>query len=195
VADTSRHQVTLLLQRIHAGDRQAASDLLPVVYDELRRLARARMAKERPGQTLQPTALVHEAYLRLIGDEDPGWSNRGHFFAAAAEAMRRILIERARSRARLKRGGNQVRVALPDSLAQEEAPAEDLLALDVALTRLEERDPEMARVVKLRHFVGLSVPETADAMGTSARTVNRLWTAAKAWLHRELHAGPAGERP
>jgi len=164
----------------------AAEDLLPLVYDELRSLARARMARERPGQTLQPTALVHEAYLRLTGDASPSWDGQGHFFAAAAEAMRRILIERARRVGRHKRGAGHRRVTLGEGLLRVEPPLDHALALDQALERLEARDPRMAAVVKLRHFAGLTVEETALATGASERTVKRLWTAGRAWLHREL---------
>jgi RNA polymerase sigma factor (sigma-70 family) len=164
-------RATLLIRRISEGNRQAASELLPLVYEELRRLARARLARERPGQTLQPTALVHEAYLRLVEGADPGWDGKRHFFAAAAEAMRRILIERARRRA-----------------AEAEVAPETLLAIDEALDRLEKIDREMAQVVKLRYFAGLSVGETAESLGLSPRTVNRHWTGARAWLLRELSA-------
>jgi RNA polymerase sigma factor (TIGR02999 family) len=178
--------VTRLLRRIEAGDRQATEELLPVVYQELRKLARSRMARERPGQTLTPTALVHEAYLRLVKDETLGWDNRGHFFAAAAEAMRRILIERARRYASRRHGGGQERVTLGDAASPESIPPEELLALDEALTRLEAKDRAMADVVKLRFFSGLTVPETAAALGLSVATVNRHWAAARAWLQREI---------
>lgn len=165
---------------------EAAADLLPLVYEELRKLARARMARERPGQTLQPTALVHEAYLRLSGDGDAPWASRAQFFAAAAEAMRRILIEKARRSRRRKRGGGRRRVTLDEGLLQAEPAPEEILALDQAIDRLEARDAAMARVVKLRYFAGLTVEETALAIETSPRTVKRLWTAGRAWLHREL---------
>lgn len=177
---------TEILSSVAAGDQQAARELLPLVYDELRRLARARMARERGALTLTPTALVHEAYLRLVGHDDPPWANRAHFFAAAAEAMRRILIERARRVAREKHGGGQVRVTLDEGIAGESPQADDLLALHEALSRLEAQDPEMAVVVKLHQFAGLSLPETAAALDTSERTVSRRWTAARAWLRREL---------
>jgi RNA polymerase sigma factor (TIGR02999 family) len=185
----SSQQVTDLIQRMRAGEAHAAEDLLPIVYDELRKLARARLAREKPGQTLQATALVHEAYLRLVGDADPTWENRGHFFAAAAEAMRRILIERARRYAAAKHGGGQNRVTLSEDVAATVDSTEELLALDAALTRLERQDAQMASVVKLRYFVGLEVDETAQALRTSPRTINRLWTAARAWLANELAAG------
>jgi RNA polymerase sigma factor (TIGR02999 family) len=181
-------RATLLIRKINEGNRQAASELLPLVYDELRSLARARLAREKPGQTLQPTALVHEAYLRLVEGVDPGWDGRRHFFAAAAEAMRRIMIERARRRAAEKHGGSAERVTLEDVAAEEEVAPETVLAIDEALGRLEKLDSQMAQVVKLRYFAGLSVEETAESMELSARTVNRLWTAARAWLLRELSA-------
>ncbi len=180
--------ITLLLDQASRGDRQAASELLPLVYTELRRLARSRMARERPGQTLQPTALVHEAFLRLVGDEDVGWADRRHFFGAAAEAMRRILIERAREKTRLKRGGRAQRVTLdesrtPDGLGEDV----DLLALDQALARLEERDERMSDVVKLRYFGGLTIDEIAAALNIAPRSVSRLWESSRVWLFREMH--------
>ena len=181
-------RATLLIRQINEGNRQAASELLPLVYDELRRLARARLAREKPGQTLQPTALVHEAYLRLVEGADPGWQGKRHFFAAAAEAMRRILIERARRRAAEKHGGGAERVTLEDVAADEEVAPETLLAIDQALERLEKVDRQMAEVVKLRYFAGLSVEETAESLELSPRTVNRHWTGARAWLLRELSA-------
>jgi RNA polymerase sigma factor (TIGR02999 family) len=148
------------------------------------------MAQERADHTLQPTAVVHEAYMRLLGEEAPRWENRAHFFATAAEAMRRILVDHARRKTSLKRGGNRRRVDARDVPAPEQARLEELLALDQALGRLEERDEPMARVVKLRWFAGLSVDETASALGTSPRTVNRAWTAARSWLRRELDRSP-----
>ncbi len=185
--DEAPGDVTRLLLEIGRGNEQAVDQLIPLVYGELRRLASARMSRERPGSTLQPTALVHEAYLRLVRDEAARWENRAHFFGAAAEAMRRILIERARSVRRLKRGGGAERVSLSEVAVDRSLPAaEDLLALDEALTRLEARDAAMARVVKLRYFAGMSVEEVADALALAPRSVNRLWTAARAWLHREL---------
>jgi RNA polymerase sigma factor (TIGR02999 family) len=178
--------VTRLLRQIDGGDAGASEELLPLVYQELRRLARARMARERPGLTLTPTALVHEAYLRLVGDRGPEWGNRGHFFAAAAEAMRRILIERARHYARRRHGGGQQRISLADAHLPMAAHPEEVLDLDEALSRLERLDAGMAAVVKLRFFSGLTVPETAAALGTSPSTVDRQWTAARAWLQREM---------
>jgi RNA polymerase sigma factor (TIGR02999 family) len=190
--------VTRLLDAAAAGDRQAAADLLPLVYDELRKLAAARMAAEAPGQTLQPTALVHEAYLRLVGPIAPGespgatFAGRGHFFAAAAEAMRRILVDAARRRQREKHGGDRNRVDLRAAAPAAPDPRHDLIALDAALTRLADEDPEAARLVELRHFTGLSVAEAAQALGVSPRTADRLWAFARAWLHQEL-AGSAAD--
>jgi RNA polymerase sigma factor (TIGR02999 family) len=175
--------VTQLLDAAAAGDRKAAADLLPLVYDELRQLAAARMAAESPHQTLQPTALVHEAYLRLIGMADERrWESRGHFFAAAAEAMRRILVDTARRKHTRKHGGDRRRVALPDVPAEPDDAGEQLLALDVALTRLAVEDPVAARVVELRHFAGLSIEDAAATLGLSRATAYRHWTYAKAWL-------------
>jgi len=180
-------EVTRVLSSIEGGDPHAAEQLLPLVYDELRRLAAEKMTQERPGQTLQATALVHEAYLRLVGEEKAQhWNSRGHFFAAAAEAMRRILIEQARRKRRPKHGGDRRRIDLDDALSVAEAPCDDLLALDDALSRLEATDPLAAQVVKLRFFTGLSMPETAEALGVSLRTAERNWTYARTWLHREL---------
>ncbi len=168
--------------------RRASDNLLPRLYDELRALARARLAHEQPGQTLQPTALVHEAYLRLGGPGSALWDSTGHFYAAAARAMRRILIERARRVARVKHGGELRRVTLDGEVAGFEQDPADLLALDQALEKLTERDAGMARVVELRYFAGLSVAETAEALGTSTRSVNRAWTSARTWLFRELRS-------
>ncbi len=189
--DSSPNEVTSLLAEIQGGRGEATDRLLPILYAELRRMARSQMARERPGQTLEPTALVHEAYFRLLGDQRLPWANRAHFFSAAAEAMRRILIERARRIARMKHGGGQMRVTLdPDAPDFARSP-ERFLALDRTLERLESRDPKMAQVVKLRFFAGLTVPETAAAINSSPRSVNRTWTAARAWLKREMVA----ERP
>jgi RNA polymerase sigma factor (TIGR02999 family) len=175
--------VTRLLDAATAGDRQAAADLLPLVYDELRKLAAVRMAAESPGQTLQPTALVHEAYLRLIGPVDElRWENRGHFFAAAAEAMRRILVDAARRKRTPKHGGDHHRVDLPEVPADSDVADERLLALDAALSRLAIEDPVSARVVELRHFAGLSIEDAAIALGISRATAYRHWTYARAWL-------------
>jgi len=176
--------VTQLLDAAAAGDRRAAAELLPVVYDELRQLAAARMAREAPGHTLDATGLVHEAYLRLVGDQR--FDHRGHFFAAAAEAMRRILVESARRKATQKRGGEGERVKLdPERFAAPDRP-EDLLALDEALTKLAARDPRKAKLVELRYFAGLTLDEAAAALGVSAATADRDWAFARAWLYREL---------
>jgi RNA polymerase sigma-70 factor, ECF subfamily len=167
-------------------DRQSVDTLLPIVYQELRRLAANYLRRERPGQTLQPTALVHEAYLRLMKDKPNRWKNRAHFCAIAAHSMRQILIERARARGALKRGGAQPRVTLDEALVAGGERAFDLVALDEALERLAAIDPEQARLVELRFFGGLTVEETADAMAISPATVKRHWTVARAWLAREL---------
>jgi len=166
-----------------------AARLLPVVYDELRKLARRRLAQEKPGQTLQATALVHEAYLRVVGSDDrPQWAGRGHFFAAAAEAMRRILVERARQKKRTKHGGGRQRVDLDSGLAGE-VPDQDLVALDEALARFAEIDPVKAELVKLRFFAGLTVPQAAETLGVSVATAERYWTYARVWLYAELEEG------
>lgn len=179
--------VTRLLDAAGAGDRRAAADLLPLVYDELRKLAAARMASEAADHTLQATALVHDAYLRLIGPADEArWENRGHFFAAAAEAMRRILVDAARRKRREKHGGSFHRLELEGVPVAAPAPRDDLVALDEALTRLAETDPQAARLVELRHFAGLTVPEAAQVLGISARSADRVWAFARAWLHREI---------
>jgi len=180
------NDVTRLLGEIADGRAQATDELMPLVYTELRRLARDRLAHDRGNASLQPTALVHDVYVRLVGDPDYRWANRAHFFAAAAEAMRRIAIERVRRHGRLKRGGDRDRVSLDDGAARVDPRPEELLALDDALSRLEKRDARMAAVVKLRYFVGLTIEETARALETSPRSVNRLWIAAKAWLHGEI---------
>ena len=179
--------VTRLLDAAAAGDRRAAAELLPLVYDELRKLAAARMALESPEHTLQPTALVHEAYLRLVEPADGlRWDNRGHFFAAAAEAMRRILVDAARRKRTHKHGGHGRRVELPDVPAEPEIADEQLLALDEALTRLAAEDPVAARVVELRHFAGLSIEDAAATLGLSRATAYRHWTYARAWLRDAL---------
>jgi RNA polymerase sigma factor (TIGR02999 family) len=174
---------TRILQRIEQGDPSAADQLLPLVYDELRRLASQRLARENPGQTLQATALVHEAYIRLVDAEKAqNWDSRGHFFAAAAEAMRRIMVERARQKQSLKAGGDRRRVDLEHAEPEIAAPCDDLLALDEALERLEKTDKLKAQVVKLRFFAGLTVPQTAEALGISASTADNYWAYARAWL-------------
>jgi RNA polymerase sigma factor (TIGR02999 family) len=183
--------VTHILSAIEQGDPRAAEQLLPLVYDELRRLAAQRLAQEKPGQTLEATALVHEAYLRLVGGgPDVHWNSRAHFLAAAAEAMRRILVESARRKKRLKHGGALRRIDLDASCVLTSDPAGDLEALDGALTRFEAVDPLAARLVQLRFFAGLSMPEAARALGIPLRTAERNWTYARTWLHRALAAGP-----
>jgi RNA polymerase sigma factor (TIGR02999 family) len=181
------NDITQLLHAIDQGGAEAFSRLLPLVYEELRSLAAQRLSQEKPGQTLQPTALVHEAYLRLVGEgDDAPWSNRGHFFAAAAQAMRRILVENARRKRSHKHGGDRSREELdPEQLALPE-PQEDVLALDEALDLLRETDKEAAELVQLRYFAGLSLPEAAQALGISPRTAGRLWTYARAWLRRQI---------
>lgn len=182
--------VTLILAAIEAGDPRAAGELLPLVYDELRKLAAVRLADERPGHTLQPTALVHEAYLRLVGGEAPGdWNGRGHFFAAAAEAMRRILINRARDRCRLKRGGDRHRIDLEALAEPATAPDAHLLDLDDALNRLACSHPQAAELVKLKFFAGLTLHEAAVALRLPPRTADRLWAFARAWLADALDPG------
>ena len=178
--------VTQMLEAVSAGKEGAEEELFALVYDELRRMARSRMAGAQPGQTLQPTALVHEVYLRLLRKQEPHWDNRAHFFTACAQAMRHILIERARRKSRLKRGGEFRHVEFDTADGHIDPESEDLLALDQALTRLEARDAAMAEVVKLRYFAGLTIEETAQALQSSPRSVNRHWSAARAWLHREL---------
>jgi len=176
------NDITLMLQAVERGEKQASEKLLPLVYDELRRLAAARMAREAAGQTLQPTALVHEAWLRLVGDGDRNWEGRAHFFGAAAEAMRRILIERARSKSRLKRGGDRVRVDLDGLNLAATTPDDRVLLIDESLERLEKKDAGMARIVVLKFFGGLTNEEIAKMLGLNERTIRRQWTFAKAWL-------------
>jgi RNA polymerase sigma factor (TIGR02999 family) len=179
--------VTHILAGIEQGDPAAAEQLLPLVYDELRKLAAAKLAHEKPGQTLQATALVHEAYLRLVDAKKAQcWNSRRHFFAAAAEAMRRILVERARRMASLKHGGDRCRVELDSACAATEPPSFDLLALDEALSKLAAFDPPKAELVKLRYFAGLTMPEAAAALGISLATAERYWTFARSWLYAEL---------
>ncbi len=178
--------VTRILERVQHGDPRAAEELLPLVYDELRKLAAQKMAREAPGQTLQPTALVHEAWLRLGGDDQPAWENRAHFLAAAAEAMRRILVERARRKLRLKRGGGGERVELHESTIAAPAEDEKILQVHDALEVLSVEDPEKARIVKLRYFVGLSHEEIAALLGVNEKTVRRHWEVAKVRLFQSI---------
>jgi RNA polymerase sigma factor (TIGR02999 family) len=180
-------EVTRILCAIEQGDPHAAEHLLPLVYDALRQLAARKLSQETPGQTLEATALVHEAYLRLVDvDQAQHWNSRGHFFAAAAEAMRRILVENARRKKRDRHGGQLQRIDLEEALLVGADPSDDLLALHEALDRLETTDPVSARLVKLRYFAGLTVPEAAEALGLSLRSAERNWTYARTWLHREL---------
>jgi RNA polymerase sigma factor (TIGR02999 family) len=182
--------VTRILNRVEQGDPKAAEELLPLVYEELRKLAAHRMAKEAPGQTLQPTALVHEAWLRLAGEEKARWAGRAQFFAAAAEAMRRILIERARAKARLKRGRDWQRVDLETLDLAVTTDEATLLAVHEALDKLAAVEPLGAELVKLRFFAGLSNVEAARTLGLAERTAKRAWAYARAWLHEELTKGP-----
>jgi RNA polymerase sigma factor (TIGR02999 family) len=184
------NEVTRILSAIEQGDAHAAEQLLPLVYDELRRLAAQKLAHEKPGQTLDATALVHEAYLRLVGtDPEQPWNSRGHFFAAAAEAMRRILVDVARRKDALRHGGGRQRHDLAGAEPAAPRPSEDLLALDEALCKLETRDPVKAELVKLRYFAGLTMEQAAETLGISLATANRYWTFARAWLHRQIDGG------
>jgi len=188
-------EVTRMIDAAAAGDANAAAELLPLVYDELRKLASQRLANEKPGQTLQATALVHEAYVRLVGDAaDPHWDGCGHFFAAAAEAMRRILIERARRKGCQKAGGGRQRVDLTDVEPAVEGPDLELLALDEALQKLERKEPRKAEVVKLRFFAGLTNEQAAVALGISISTAENDWAYARSWLRLQMD-GPDGDRP
>ncbi len=187
--DSESIDIARLLTATGAGDPRAAQELLPLVYDQLRGAAQLQMARERPDHSLQATALVHEAYLRLVGSTKTTFENQAHFYVAAAEAMRRILIEHARKRARVKRGGDRRRISLSAAYLAEEACPEDIIYVGDAIRRLEKRDGRMAQIVRLRFFVGLSVNETAEALGLSGRTVRREWALARAWLHRELSGG------
>jgi RNA polymerase sigma factor (TIGR02999 family) len=185
-------EVTHILSAIDQGDPHAAAQLLPLVYDELRRLAAAQMAREKPGQTLDATALVHEAYLRLVGPvDDQRWENRGHFFAAAAEAMRRILVEAARRKKRLRHGGGHRREELPADGPAVSDPVEDVVAVDEALEKLAAVNPQAAELVKLRYFAGLTIEQSAAVLGVSARKAYTVWAYARAWLFRCLE----GEAP
>jgi RNA polymerase sigma factor (TIGR02999 family) len=190
------NEVTRILATIEQGNPNAARLLLPLIYDELRKLAAQRLAREQPGQTLQATALVHEAYLRVVGNDGDArhWNGRGHFFAAAATAMRRILIERARNKRRQIHGGERHRRELHPDIAAAAEPDEDLIALDTALDKLAERDPVKARLVELRYFAGLSGDEAAEILGISARSADRYWVYARAWLRREMECGNPNEK-
>jgi RNA polymerase sigma factor (TIGR02999 family) len=187
----SAEAVTQILEAVGAGNEQAAEQLLPLVYDELRRLAAARMAREAPGQTLQPTALVHEVWLKLAGSDRQQWRGRSHFFGAAAEAMRRILIDRARSKAAEKRRGAQSLEELHESEIELPVPTEEVLAVHEALDGLAAQDARAAEVVKLRYFVGMTIPQIAEALELAPRTVDRHWAFARAWLKRAIRS-PSG---
>ena len=190
------NEVTRILDQIRQGDPHAAGQLLPLVYDELRNLASQRLAHEKPGQTLQATALVHEAYVRLVdADKSQYWDSRGHFFSAAGEAIRRILVERARRKKRVKHGGGRQRVDLEAVAEVCDDPSEDIESLDVALAKLEQVDAEAAQLVKLRFFAGLTMPQIAEALDLPLRSVERNWTFARTWLHRELARGGSGDSP
>ncbi|MGO8926025.1 MAG: ECF-type sigma factor [Limisphaerales bacterium] len=185
----STEPVTQVLEAVGAAEEHAAEKLLPLVYEELRRLAAAKMANEAPGQTLQPTALVHEAWLRLAGATSQGWNDREHFFRAAAEAMRRILVDRARQRTAAKRGHNPQRTEWSDSKLPAVSPDDQMLAIHEALDQLALRDPVSADLVKLRYFVGLSMEEAAESLGLPLRTAERMWTFARTWLREAIQAG------
>ena len=188
-------QVTKLLQGWRGGDRNDLEALLPLVYDELRRLAHYHLRNERPGHTLQTTALVHEAYFRLVGQDLPEWESRAHFFAIAAQLMRQILVDYARRRRASKRGSGVCMLTLDDALALSRRKDVDVIALDDALNTLAERDPRQSRVVELRFFAGLSLEETSEVMGIATATVQRDWTMARAWLHREISRRETSRRP
>ena len=178
--------VTRILESIEQGDPKAADELLPLVYGELRKLAASKMADEAPNQTLQPTALVHEAWLRLVGNDDPQFANRAHFFAAAAEAMRRILIDKARRKKAIRHGGDQQRVDLADVEVAASGTDDELLAVNEALDKLNAQNKVEAELVKLRYFVGMTIAEAAEVLGISARTADNYWAHARAWLFREI---------
>ncbi len=182
-------EVTQILQAIAKGDPHAAQDLMPLVYQELRKLAAFRMANEKPGQTLQPTALVHEAWLRLAGDDQKQWDSRGHFFSAAAEAMRRILIDNARRKKALRHNPGKERLDIQQVEIAAPGPDDQLLAIDEALDKFAAQDPQKAELVKLRYFVGMSIEETAKVLGISEATAKRWWTYARAWLFAEMNKG------
>jgi RNA polymerase sigma factor (TIGR02999 family) len=179
-------QVTELLVRWRGGDREALDSLLPLVYDELRRIARHYLQGERPGHTLQSTALVNEAYVRMVAQDFPQWQNRAHFFAVAAQLMRQILVDHARAHRASKRGGDVYKVSLDEAEGQAQDTDLDIVALDDALKNLAEMDPQQSKVVELKFFAGLSIEDTAEVLGISPSTVKRDWITARAWLHREL---------
>ena len=181
--------ITRILSAFEQGDVQAVDALLPIVYQELRIIAAQKLSREKPGQTLQPTALVHEAYLRMIGADTKTYQNRRHFFVAAAEAMRRILIENARRKQRLKRGGNQQRHEFDDQMLAIEGPSDDLLALDEAINKLTEKEPLVAELVKLHYFTGLTLEQAGEILNVTRRTANRYWSFARAWLYKEVAKG------
>ncbi len=186
--------VTRIINAIEAGDKGAADELLPLVYEELRLLAAQKMSQEKPGHTLQATALVHEAYIRLVEGADQDWNSRGHFFKAAAEAMRRILVENARRKKTHKRGGGEACIALDGIEIPAESPTDGLIALDEALTKLGEQEPALAEVVELRYFAGLTLEQIAKILGVSRRTATSYWSYARAWLRREITEGrPPGQ--
>jgi RNA polymerase sigma factor (TIGR02999 family) len=187
MADVSN--VTRILNAIERGDVKATDELLPIVYEELRLLAAQKLSRELPGQTLQPTALVHEAYLRLLGDQGQTWQSRGHFFAAAAEAMRRILIENARRKKRLKHGGDHQKIGFEEAEVTIAGPSDDILALDEALEKLAKADKIKAELVKLRFFAGLTNEQAAQVLGISHNTADRYWAYARSWLHLEITKG------
>ena len=188
------NDVTRILSAIEQGDPQAAAQLLPLVYDELRKLAAQRLVRERPGQTLQATALVHEAYLRLVETQKAqAWNSRGHFFAAAAEAMRRILVDNARRKQSKKRGGERIPLDLDQLAAATSERLDDVLDIDAALTGLAEADPQASKLVKLRYFAGFTMAQAAEILGVSPRTADALWAFAKAWLLRKLEGELPGE--
>jgi RNA polymerase sigma-70 factor (ECF subfamily) len=186
MVEPGANEITQLLARFRRGDRQAESQLIPLVYGELRHLAAACLSRERRDHTLQPTALVHEAFLRMAGKDQPDWQNRAHFFAIAARLMRQVLVDYARHRGRMKRGGSWERLPLEEALVFSAGKSAELLALDEALDRLAQQDERQCRIVEMKFFAGLSIEEIAEVLETSPRTVKRDWTMARAWLHQEI---------